>query len=124
MVRNLIRIQDSYINTYHPDFMGGANSIVNVFDVNNYHKDHLAAMTQQRERADSYDQIQPEEGQEAQRGKFGSDMLISRRGMEDNKGDGPETGRLKNYNEYEIQKYMQKDIKPIHLPDMPTYMRA
>ena len=37
MVRNLIRIQDSYINTYHPDFMGGANSIVNVFDVNNYH---------------------------------------------------------------------------------------
>ena len=44
MVRNLIRIQDSYINTYHPDFMGGANSIVNVFDVNNYQKDHLAAM--------------------------------------------------------------------------------
>ena len=37
MVRNLIKIQDSYINTYHPDFMGGANSIVNVFDVNNYH---------------------------------------------------------------------------------------
>ena len=35
-----------------------------------------------------------------------------------------ENGRLKNYNEYEIQKYMQKDIKPIHLPDLPTYMRA
>ena len=30
-------------------------------------------------------------------------------------------GRLKNFNEYEIQKYMQKDVKPIHLPDMPTY---
>ena len=38
--------------------------------------------------------------------------------------DITENGRLKNINEYEIQKYMQKDIKPIHLPDMPTYMRA
>ena len=38
MVRNLIQIQDSYINTYHPDFMGGMNSIVNVFDLNNYGK--------------------------------------------------------------------------------------
>lgn len=38
MVRNLIQVQDSYINTYHPDFMGGANSIVNVFDVNSYNK--------------------------------------------------------------------------------------
>lgn len=36
MVRNLIKIQDAYINTYHPDFMGGANSIVNVFDINSY----------------------------------------------------------------------------------------
>ena len=38
MVRNLIQIQDSYINTYHPDFMEGMNSIVNVFDLNNYGK--------------------------------------------------------------------------------------
>jgi len=36
MVCNLIKIQDSYINTYHPDFMGGANSIVNVFDIKSY----------------------------------------------------------------------------------------
>lgn len=36
MIKNLVKIQDSYINTYHPDFMGGANSIVNVFDANNY----------------------------------------------------------------------------------------
>jgi hypothetical protein len=55
MVRNLIRIQDSYINTYHPDFMGGANSIVNVFDINNYHQEQLNAMKLARERADSYD---------------------------------------------------------------------
>jgi hypothetical protein len=38
MVRSLIQVQEGYINTYHPDFMGGANSIVNVFDVNSYNK--------------------------------------------------------------------------------------
>jgi hypothetical protein len=37
MVRNLILIEDSYINTYHPDFMGGANAILNVFDMQSYH---------------------------------------------------------------------------------------
>lgn len=42
MVKNLVKIQDAYVNTYHPDFMGGANSIVNVFDINNYRKEHLA----------------------------------------------------------------------------------
>jgi hypothetical protein len=30
--------------------MGGANSIVNVFDVNNYNKEHLNAMKMQGER--------------------------------------------------------------------------
>jgi dynamin 1-like protein len=38
MVKNLIIIEDSYINTYHPDFMGGANAILNVFDVHNYNE--------------------------------------------------------------------------------------
>lgn len=37
MVKNLIRIEESYINTYHPDFMGGANAIFNVFDPNAYY---------------------------------------------------------------------------------------
>ena len=36
MVKNLIVIEDSYINTAHPDFMGGANAIFNVFDPNTY----------------------------------------------------------------------------------------
>jgi uncharacterized protein YehS (DUF1456 family) len=27
-------------------------------------------------------------------------------------------------NDFELSKYMQKDIKAIRLPDMPTYMRA
>ena len=34
MVKNLIVIEDAYINTYHPDFVGGANAIMNVFDPN------------------------------------------------------------------------------------------
>jgi len=32
MVKNLVVVQDAYINTYHPDFMGGANSVFNMFD--------------------------------------------------------------------------------------------
>lgn len=36
MVKNLIMIEDAYINTYHPDFMGGANAIFNVFDPSTY----------------------------------------------------------------------------------------
>lgn len=35
-----------------------------------------------------------------------------------------ENGRLENINDYEINKYMQADVQPIHLPDLPTYMRA
>lgn len=34
MVRNLVAIQDSYINTYHPDFVGGVDSIYNLYDPN------------------------------------------------------------------------------------------
>ena len=35
MVKNLVLIQDQYINTYHPDFMGGANSVFGMFDPKN-----------------------------------------------------------------------------------------
>ena len=54
MIKNLVKIQDAYINTYHPDFMGGANSIVNVFDVNNYSK-HQMQMTNRE--LDSFEDI-------------------------------------------------------------------
>jgi dynamin 1-like protein len=36
MIKDLIIIEDSYINTYHPDFMGGAAAVLNIFDVNAY----------------------------------------------------------------------------------------
>jgi hypothetical protein len=57
MIKNLVRIQDAYINTYHPDFMGGANSIVNVFDVNNYNKQQVEIMKMKRERENSFEDI-------------------------------------------------------------------
>lgn len=35
MVKNLIILQDAYINTYHPDFVGGnADLIQNLYDPN------------------------------------------------------------------------------------------
>ncbi len=37
MIKNLIVIEDAYINTRHPDFMGGAHAVMNVFDYNAYH---------------------------------------------------------------------------------------
>jgi len=43
-VKNLVRIQDAYINTYHPDFMGGSNSIVNVFDAATWNKEQLSQL--------------------------------------------------------------------------------
>jgi hypothetical protein len=36
MIKNLIVIEDAYINTSHPDFMGGAAAMINVFDPANY----------------------------------------------------------------------------------------
>ena len=35
MVKNLVDVQEAYINTYHPDFMGGGNSVFNMFDPEN-----------------------------------------------------------------------------------------
>lgn len=32
MVKNLITVQEAYINTYHPDFMGSGGSIMSMFD--------------------------------------------------------------------------------------------
>ena len=129
-MRNLIKIQDAYINTYHPDFMGGANSIVNVFDVNSYNMNAMGSVKPpDRERLSSNDDGEEEskvKGQTAQRNvKFGADVLVHKKATgADGENDLEDGGRFKNLNEYEIQKYMQKDIKPIHLPDVPTYMRA
>ena len=32
--------------------------------------------------------------------------------------------RMNNLNDYEIQKYMQPNVKPVNLPDLPSFMRA
>lgn len=60
MVKNVIEIQNSYINTYHPDFMGGANSLFNVFDPNSYAGDNShrldAAMKKRLSRSGKYNE--------------------------------------------------------------------
>ena len=123
-VRNLIKIQDAYINTYHPDFMGGSNSIVNVFDVASYNSEQINQLNLQKDSADSFDAVDEEsKGQQQRSQNIGVDMLVKKQNK-DGKDDGVDSGRLKNLNEYEIQKYMQPDIKQIKLPDMPSYMRA
>ena len=38
MVKNLILVQESYINTYHPDFMGTGGSIMSMFDQDEFEK--------------------------------------------------------------------------------------
>lgn len=50
MVKNLIVIEDAYINTAHPDFMGGANAIFNVFDPNSYKEQQVKLDKAQQEK--------------------------------------------------------------------------
>lgn len=86
MVKSLIKVQDAYINTYHPDFMGGANSIVNVFDVNSYNKqlneEALKKAAKDNETGFSVvdDEgnmsVKPVKGQAQTRKPFGGEMLI------------------------------------------------
>ena len=70
MVKNLVTIQDAYINTYHPDFMGGVNSIVNVFDINSYGKEQLSMMNMPKGGDNFADMVQAAAGQ----GKAGNNM--------------------------------------------------
>ena len=107
--------------------MGGANSIVNVFDINNYNKSKLTEQALKREASfEEIDENEKQIGQSQTRKPFGAEMLSfnDKKESEREQSTALDDGRLKNFNDYEIQKYMQKNIKPIHMPDMPTYMRA
>lgn len=70
--------------------------------------------------------VKPVKGQTQSRKPFGAEMLIQKKAT--NKEIGEQTqldnGRLENINDYEINKYMQADVQPIHLPELATYMRA
>ena len=99
MVRNLIKIQEAYINTYHPDFMGGANSIVNVFDMSNYTNNVQTAVEEDE------DGEQQPVGQAARAmNKFGADMIKKNKTIQEDSAAQTE-GHLQNFNQYEIQKY-------------------
>ena len=81
-------------------------------------------MNMKRERENSFEDIGPTN----KRQQTGINLLLTQKTndaeAQESMGAGLDDGRLKNFNDYEINKYMQKNIKPIHLPDMPTYMRA
>ena len=73
MVKNLIIIEDSYINTYHPDFMGGDNAMLNVFDVQNYNEQqrNYDKMRGDLERKMSFEDINMD-GNQSNRNKKGN----------------------------------------------------
>jgi len=60
MVKNLITIQESYINSYHPDFMGGTNSIMTLFDPGEFNKREEKYGAKKRMQMESIDENEPE----------------------------------------------------------------
>ena len=55
MIRNLIDIESSYINTSHPDFLGAEESMVNLFEEGSSNKNNVILSTQSSK--NNYDQI-------------------------------------------------------------------
>jgi hypothetical protein len=75
---------------------------------------------------DSFEDINIVDNKAKNSRQAGLTLLLAHKNGEESKERETifDDGRLKNFNDKEINKYMQKDVKPIHLPDMPTYMRA
>jgi len=95
-VKNLIKIQDAYINTYHPDFMGGSNSIVNVFDVASYNTEQINQLNGlNKAESDSFDAVDEEsKGQQQRSQNIGVDMLVKKQNKEGKEGE-IDSGRLR-----------------------------
>ena len=123
MVKNLVMIEDSYINTHHPDFMGGANAMLNVFDPKSYRdRDEFGL-----ERKISFEDI-------AERPRVPNlKMSQQNNGLFSSWFGGPSNNvqieenvegmqmndvhmNYRNEQEYEISKYMNKNHSPVALP--------
>ena len=63
MVKNLILVQESYINTYHPDFMGSGGSIMSMFDPNEFNKRMEEKKEKQNGNRMTFEQIEDNEGE-------------------------------------------------------------
>jgi dynamin 1-like protein len=61
MVKNLVTVQNAYINTYHPDFMGGANSVFNMFDPAQEGSKSTETPKERRLRVESMDEVEEAE---------------------------------------------------------------
>lgn len=106
--------------------MGGANSLFNVFDPNAYKGDNAIQLKKVRSKKDDeFDKAQMEEMVD----KHYHDGIIHLKNSqllddESSMNNAPNNGRVKDFNDYEVNKYMQKEHKAIHLPHIPQNMRA
>lgn len=113
MVKNLITVQDSYINTYHPDFVSGIDSVYSLYDPQEQQKVIEQQQFQQERPLQQRLAITAMGNNDDQKNKHDDSMK-----MEDD-------NRMKTTTHgYELDKYMQKDVKPINMPRMQTFKRA
>lgn len=103
--------------------MGGANSIVNVFDVNSYkqmmNRSHKPPSSVNASFDFGVQKIgQAKKNKDSPYGNNDSFIKDVKKEQDSN------SDRVQNFKDSEIQKYMQKDVEPIRLPDIPEYMRA
>ena len=97
MVKNLVMIQDSYINTYHPDFR---SKTVNLQQTLTYderaEKESQKRIVERLNSSEQHSRRQRKQEQEIGMRDFTPGLEIEE--------------RVKNINSYEVNKYMQKDV--------------
>ena len=124
MVKNLVKVQDAYINTNHPDFMGGANSIFNMFDpteqtnkakevakhrltIERLDNEEIQQVVAERKVSPNQEQLNFEEDQQKA-----------------NQSNLQNEERVKDFDNYEVNKYMQKNVQPVRMQKMTNFKRA
>jgi dynamin 1-like protein len=101
MVRNLLIVQDSYINTFNPDFRRNAAGLID---------DIL------KEKGDKDEDSEEEKMEEKDfTREFGREEERSRPMAED---------RVRDFHGYEITKYLQNNTKSVKMPKMMSFKRA
>ena len=130
MVSNLVMVQNGYINTYHPDFIGTADMIFGLMDPVDppNQDDQIDSLATPKK---IQDEIVPELETKEQRedGIKKSDLTVQKT-VTGNSGEFPDLSpmgnadKVKDLNNYEVNKYMQKNVKPIRMPHMTNFKRA
>uniref|UniRef100_A0A7S3ISD7 GED domain-containing protein n=2 Tax=Strombidium inclinatum TaxID=197538 RepID=A0A7S3ISD7_9SPIT len=106
MVKHLVMIQDAYINTYHPDFQKQA--ALNVKDM--LERDEAEERKAGQRVMNKVSEIEESEFDQSHKVTVGQNLQMDE--------------RVKDFSSYEVNKYMQKNVRPIHMPQMQTFKRA